>query len=272
MGSFLNIIQVTINMHANIVFILPMFLFDSMSPSPFLSSLSEVGNDFDETLLDDAIILTSSDGVAAEYQGSKFGLYIRNGMANDAPLYQQMDSEEPSSYIFKYDNIWVVGPDPSNNKGWLRNQDSSDSVPSLQWEYFFTTEWHQDSGIKAAKVDASEICETVNISGDDEANRLASEYLGKFDAVKGKYSAGRMVYQNKESGKSLEVRPGLVNWLILDEKPGVITSGNGANSMNPADPVAAKSIHRAPNRKSWGYGVGNNEYRTNLNLTFECLP
>ena len=56
---------------------------------------------------------------------------------------------------------------------------------------------------KAAKVDASEICETVNISGDDEANRLASEYLGKFDAVKGKYSAGRMVYQNKESGMEI---------------------------------------------------------------------
>ena len=55
------------------------------------------------------------------------------------------------------------------------------------------------------KVDelTSDICSSVHISGDDEANRLASEFLGQFDAVRGKYSAGRMVYRNKESGKEM---------------------------------------------------------------------
>jgi len=125
--------------------------------------------------------------------------------------------------------------------------------------------------LKVEKVDEIDICSSVHISGDDEANRLASEYLGQFDAIKGKYSAGRMVYKNEESGKTLEVRPGVTNWLIFDDKPGVIASGNGANSMNPADPVAARSL-RFPNRKSWGFGIANNEYRTNLNLSFECLP
>merc|ERR1712064_56628 len=264
------------NMDAKIVLI-PIFLLGAISASPLTSGSETVENDTEESLfgvdkalLAEAVILSSSDGVAADFQGPKLGLYIRNGTANGAPLYQQMDYGKPSSYIFKYDSQWVVGSDPSVNKGGLRNTEASTTVPTLWWGYFGNG-WHHDSGIKVEKVDEIDICSSVHISGDDEANRLASEYLGQFDAIKGKYSAGRMVYKNEESGKTLEVRPGVTNWFISDDKPGLIASGNGANSMNPADPVAARSL-RFPNRKSWGFGIGNNEYWTNLNLSFECLP
>jgi len=265
------------NMDAKIVLI-PIFLLGAISASPLTSGSETVENDTEESLfgvdkalLAEAVIL-SSDGVAADYQGSKLGLYIRNGTANGAPLYQQIDSGEPSSYIFKYDSHWLVGSDPSVDKGWFQNTETSTTVPTLWWQYF-NNGWYHDSGIgiKVEKVDEIDICSSVYIIGDDEANRLASEYLGRFDAIKGKFSAGRMVYKNEESGKTLEVRPGVTNWLIFDDKPGVIASGNGANSMNPSDPVAARSF-RFPNRKSWGFGLGNNEYRTNLNLTFYCLP
>ena len=73
-------------------------------------------------------------------------------------------------------------------------------------------------------------------------------------------------------GKNLEVRHGIVNWLILDDKPGSISSGGGANSMYPGDPLAAKSVLRSPTKKSWGFGLSSNyQYWTSLNLNFECL-
>ena len=53
---------------------------------------------------------------------------------------------------------------------------------------------------KVIDANSSNICSSVLVSGDDEANRLTAEFLGKFDAVKGKYSAGRMVYHNEETG------------------------------------------------------------------------
>jgi len=226
----------------------------------------------DEALLAEAIILSSS-GVAAEYQADRLGLYIRNGSANGRPLYYQMDSGETSCYIFNKFGNWIVGPDPSVDSGFFRNIKISYSLPTLGWEYTNDKGWYVDYEFKVEKVDklTSDICSSVHISGDDEANRLAPEFLGQFDAVRGKYSAGRMVYHNKESGKNLEVRSGLLNWIILGDKPGFITSGNGANSMNPDDPVAVRSFHKYPNRKSWGYGIGANEYRTNLNLNIECL-
>jgi len=228
----------------------------------------------DEDLLAEALILSSS-GEAAEWNADKLGLYLRNGTANGAPLYYQMDSGETRYYLFKHDSNWIVGSDPSVNKGSFRNTEPSSSVPTKWWEYFAKGEWHHDDGIKVEKVidaNSSNICSSVHVSGDDEANRLAAEFLGKFDAVRGKYSAGRMVYHNEETGKNLEVRHGIVNWLILDDKPGSISSGGGANSMYPGDPLAEKSVLRAPAKKSWGFGLSSNyQYWTSLNLNFECF-
>jgi len=160
------------------------------------------------------------------------------------------------------------------NKGSFRNTEPSSSVPTKWWEYFAKGEWHHDDGIKVENVgtNSTNICSSVHVSGDDEANRLAAEFLGKFDTVRGKYSAGRMVYHNEETGKNLEVRHGIVNWLILDDKPGSISSGGGANSMYPGDPLAAKGILRSPAIKSWGFGLSSNyQYFTSLNLNFECF-
>jgi len=212
--------------------------------------------------------------VQLQWNADKLGLYLQNGTANGAPLYYQMDSGETRYYLFKHDSNWIVGSDPSKDKGSFRNTESSSSVPTKWWEYFANGEWHHDDGIKVENfgTNSSNICSSVLVSGDDEANRLAADFLGKFDAVRGKYSAGRMVYHNEETGKNLEVRHGLVNWLILDDKPGSISSGGGANSMYPGDPAAVKSTLRSPAKKSWGFGLSSNyQYWTSLNLNFECL-
>ena len=96
------------------------------------------------------------------------------------------------------------------------------------------------------------ICSTVIFSGDGGPK---SEYLGKFVAENGTYSSGRMVYRNGE-GKYLKVVNGYTSWYICDDPECSIIgllSGGGANSMNPADPVAVMGNRRNPNRKSWGF-------------------
>ena len=93
----------------------------------------------------------SSSGEAAEWNADKLGLYLRNGTANGAPLYYQMDSGETRYYLFKHDSNWIVGSDPSVNKGSFRNTEPSSSVPTKWWEYFANGEWHHDDGIKGCK-------------------------------------------------------------------------------------------------------------------------
>ena len=104
----------------------------------------------DEDLLAEALILSSS-GEAAEWNADKLGLYLQNGTANGAPLYYQMDSGETRYYLFKHDRNWIVGSDPSVNKGSFRNTEPSSSVPTKWWEYFANGEWHHDDGIKGCK-------------------------------------------------------------------------------------------------------------------------
>ena len=77
---------------------------------------------------DDVILLTSS-GPSAEYQGSALGLYRREGTHNNSPYYRHLDIEEN---IYRGRNgEWYMGI--GFGRG-LRNENKTDSVPLVGWK------------------------------------------------------------------------------------------------------------------------------------------
>merc|ERR1719300_1745144 len=79
------------------------------------------------------------------------------------------------------------------------------------------------------------------------------QFLGQYDAINGVYSEGRMIYKSNR-GKYLRIKSGITVWTLCDDiecNNIRISSGGGANSMNPADHRAAVNKKRNPTREAW---------------------
>ena len=229
--------------------------------------------------MEGAVILSTS-GVAAEYMGPVFGLYTKeNVTANGASVYRQLgDDGAKVLFLFRGPfDTWFIGEHTHLDFGYLYNDQKSTFIPRTGWKYN-DDGWHKDSGIKVedlSDVDQDSICYSVQIKGDSEEY---NQYMGQYDAID--FSAGRLVFKNEENGKFLKVKDDEVEWHICEDlecsSGSVISSGGGANSMNPADKNAESSKKRFPNQKSWGHydGEYDNEYNgtwINLNIDVECL-
>jgi len=240
----------------------------------------------DEDLLEDAVII-STTGVAAEYQGDWLGLYQKIGTINGSPYYKQIDSEGKGKLLYKGTNsFWYVSWKilfENFHAGAFRNRNSSTTIPSLGWEYWGPDKntgehnwsynsgmWYLDSGLKVENVvdlNYKTLCTSVNISGD------AQDFVGQYDAIRGVYSKGRMVYSSGK-GKYLKVQPGVAGWVACDDKECSnkkysVGSGGGANSMNPAAIGAVRSRSRSPDKTSWRYYNHKTEW-VPLNITLTC--
>ena len=228
-------------------------------------------------------IILSTTGVAAEYHGPLFGLYRRD-VINGSPSYSQLGSGPHEIDKWTSDNVWYVSHNKTLN---LRNRNASADLPTSGWEFSKNDEWVFDPHIKVEHINENDgdeddededgICSSVIVDGDAG---IRSEYLGRFDAVNGTYSAGRLIYKNKKLGKLLKVRNDFYEWTICDLCDNIgcseenlecssvgLLSGGGANSMNPTDPVAATSRDRDVERKSWGFAqdekINNNFIKVN---------
>jgi len=240
----------------------------------------------DEDLLEDAVII-STTGVAAEYQGQWLGLYKKIGTINGSPYYKQIDSEGKGSLLYKGTNsFWYVSWKilfENFHAGAFRNRNSSTTIPSIGWEYWGPDQntgehnwsynsgmWNLDSGLKVENVvdiNYKTLCTSVNVSGN------AQDFVGQYDAIRGVYSKGRMVYSSGK-GKYLKVQPGVAGWVACDDKEcskrkHSVASGGGANSMNPAAIEAVSSRSRSPDRTSWRYYNRTTEWVPS-NITLTC--
>ena len=102
---------------------------------------------------------------------------------------------------------------------------------------------------------------------------------GIYHIMGGQYSAGRMVYYNEETDKYLKCKKNkigrlvMTNWYLCQNKSCSsfsLLSATGANSMNPADIVAANSNSSyGYNSNLWGYWI--NQAFQNVESKVECL-
>jgi len=190
--------------------------------------------------------------------GEAFGLYVKD--ESEAGLYKQMGSK--ARYMYRgYDSWYVVGKSGNEEIDVLRSNpgNDSESITALRWEYNGGYGFLTDNSIKVEKFKGSSICTSVKISG--PGVQLGD--AGIYNIIWGQYSFGRPVYVSGE-GKYLRIKDGHFSWHVCAERHcssySLVTTG--ANSMSPADPVAA-------NGGSWGYE--ENGPLLSSALEVECL-
>ena len=225
----------------------------------------------------DAVVITTT-GVAAEYQGDIFGIYLKeDGTKNEAPYYRQASFNQKGIeeiYLYRLpEKTWT--DTTSSRGGYFQNSQKSSTVPERGWKYY------KDNGIYAEdrnmevkdvkNLKSDEMCVTVMVNGDDEHE--FHEYFGKYtiyvlDGDKA-FSNGRYVYHNNKN-KFIQARKGKTCWSFCDDlecSSYAFWSAGGANNLNPASSEAAENKDRFPGRKGWGF-IENDEWvKIELNVT-----
>ena len=213
---------------------------------------------------DDVILLTSS-GPSAEYQGSALGLYRREGTHNNSPYYKHLDIEE---YIYRNKNgEWYMGISLGYRAGYgLWNENKTDSVPLVGWKCWngdasFADKahwWLPDPHLKIlTPSDPSYplLCGEITIEAPGNSILRKEKCLGVYKLWGNMFSAGRRVFKHSSKNRFLMVKYGFPQWCVdksinFDNKT-VLMSSSCAPSMCPADPRAMKS--QRFDKTSWRY-------------------
>ena len=218
---------------------------------------------------EDVILLTSS-GPSAEYQGSALGLYRREGILNNSPYYRHVDTTvTPRLNMNKLRDYWMGSEETvyRNKKGeWcmgtgldsfgrgLYNETKTDSVPLEGWKcwngdasfedvLFGDEGWLEDPHLKITKPSDSSFplpCGTITIeaTGNFVLRKEIEDCLGVYKPFKNDFSAGRRVFKHSSMNRFLMVRS--TAWSVDNTEVNFMASGC-APSMCPADPRAMKS-------------------------------
>ena len=204
---------------------------------------------------DDVILLTSS-GPSAEYQGSALGLYRREGTHNNSPYYRHLDIEEN---IYRDRNgEWYMGIGFGHGHG-LRNENKTDSVPLVGWKCWNgdASWWLPDPHLKILKPSDPSyplLCGEITIEAPGNSTLEKGKCLGVYKPCC-MFSAGRRVFKHSSKKRFLMVKYGFPQWCVdksinFDNKT-VLMASNCAPSMCPADPRAMKSLRF--DKTSWRF-------------------
>ena len=222
-----------------------------------------------KTVGESSLLLLTTTGPAAEWHGSKFGLYREAGLHNGVKYYQQLDKGNNGHYMYQYSKEkWYISDVLGENGGFLMNLISSATVPESGWQYW-DGKWTHDEGIRVTPVKdmASVLCGDITITVSGEAAKHQSEYAGVFKPT-GDMSSGRQLIRNPKTGKFLFVAPGTAVWGVrenITDTSSSIQSGC-APDMCPALPRASYSDKR--NSKHWQYS--NNGWHDSANIIVKC--
>ena len=116
----------------------------------------------------------------------------------------------PASETFLYrDEVgWTFNDYLGENMGWLKNNNTADQIPTSGWMYLDASGTKQFGDLNIThytKDDHIEVCTQVEIDVKDDAFKAWANSGGLFE-WNGKFSAGRQVYQNKETRKYINVK------------------------------------------------------------------
>ena len=226
----------------------------------------------------DEIILLTSNGSIADYQGDLLGLYqLMETQHNNAPIYKQLHNVSVHNKVQQHYIYLADGTTSVEDR--LRNCNNGSMLPRSGWEYYDGKGHTLDPelNIKTVADVNSLICPSVTITASGEAARLRPKYLGQFKPTS-QFSAGRPIFRNSH-GKYLLVVPGYTSWGVCEEnvkrfqdkKTGRVLvytnlnsclirlSSGSAPDLNPAS-VRAKNNKRIQ-QTTW-------QYRQHFNLNW----
>merc|ERR1712038_1611069 len=93
------------------------------------------------------MVLVTSTGAAAEYQGGSMGVFLLAGEHNNRPYYRQKHTVDTEGALFLYSHengTWYVSTTLGKAGGGLKNTTQSASVPTSGWQYGDGWEFNHD--------------------------------------------------------------------------------------------------------------------------------
>lgn len=237
-----------------------------------LSSSNQPEPDDKKTEDKASMLLVTTTGPAAEYQGDMFGLYREDGLHNGVPYYRQLNKSK-GQLLYQYSkDKWFVSDILGEDDGFLRNLTSSDTVPVSGWQYAEDDdEWQHDEGMRVTQVDDVESvkCGDITITLSGEAAEHWSDCAGVFKPM-GEFSMGRQAFRNPQTDKYLSVRPGAVIWGVRDN-----VDSTTASLASGCAPDLCPASHRASyndrfNIKHWQYVGDDGEWHDSADIVVKC--
>ena len=130
------------------------------------------------------MILISSNGDLAEYEGNAMGLYqVMEKKYNKASAYKQLHTlpGRQGQFIYYLPEVggWFVSDKLGGRKAYIRNINYDSLLPTTGWQHYHDTEWRTDYKLKIEPVrDISNItCAYVTITATGEAEWFQSNRL-----------------------------------------------------------------------------------------------
>jgi len=205
-----------------------------------------------------ADMVLASRGTASEYQGSTLGLYQ---LLPDSQVYHQAGGDY---YLHQDHDKWYLSPhitgcDKSSPLAcaatWVASIKTTDIKSEGQaWSYGRDGDWvSDDSTLQFVSVSSPAVsclsCKSIVLTSTGPAKLSKPGYLGVFDIVPGKYSAGRPVYKNYH-GHFLMVKNEFTTYGVWDDAELRLRAGKGDAGVrgvrSGAAPTCVTDINEKP--------------------------
>ena len=156
----------------------------------------------------DTILLVTSSGPSAEYQGRSLGIYKEAGKHNNCPYYKQMDTvrtDGKENVIYRRkEGGWTIGTGLDGGYA-LKNASMTESVPLTGWTCAIDGKGRDDPHLRISP-DQPPACGEITITASTDAAARQPECVGVYSPTK-MFSAGRQVFKHQTQERCLYIRP-----------------------------------------------------------------
>ena len=221
-------------------------------------------------------IYVYTSGEAAEYYGSRMGLYEESGTYNDYPFYKQLHNlqDGEGKYCWRHWNGWKVVSKLGEGGG-LKNTTLGDRPTNNgEWVYWdwYENNYHIDPGLKVQQ-GVPQLCKAITISctgssSSEVPSNIIGRYLPTLDM-----SYGKQVFKLEGEEDVFLFHSDSVLWSVKTELSSsarsLLISGCAA-SCCPAD---SRNTHREREdykQKSWMYRNTKGEWIEDGSINVCC--
>ena len=234
-------------------------------------------NSFNITFLEFVLMST---GNASKHQGSTLGVYSL--LPDHTAAYHQKGGDY---YLYQDKKNWHISPHITGcNKTyplgcaatWIASIKTKDiKSVGIDWSYGKDKEWANDDPtlqfVPITSVAAACIkCTSIHLKSAGPAMESKPDYLGVFDVVPGKYSAGRPVYKNN-AGRYLMVKNEFTTFSVWDDAEKRIRAGKGDEGTRGIRSDSAPTCVSDLMGHGWQFAEGE-EWVEDDTISAICLP
>ena len=127
-----------------------------------------------------ATIVLSSNGLAAERQGSRFGEFVEEGVYEGRPYYRQRDTLGKSHIIYSEGDKWIVSSTLGGSSRGLFNNQNTSLPMTTGWLYWGGGKVNSNDASITLEFTALSPCQLVRVAGEGEVVKKQGDKLGDY--------------------------------------------------------------------------------------------